>query len=61
MAINIIVTGALHIGKRSLSLNGSDPKTSTKYTWANIVQYTIDRQIDLLLLTGDIVDRDNRF
>ncbi|NDV58437.1 DNA repair exonuclease [Bacteroides sp. 519] len=61
MAIKIVVTGDLHLGKRSSLLTDGNNTTSTKYTWGNIVQYVIDQQIDLLLLTGDIVDRDNRF
>lgn len=59
--MKILVTGDLHLGRRSSSVSSSDVKTSAKYTWENIVQYSISKQIDILLLTGDIVDRDNRF
>lgn len=61
MAIKILVTGDLHLGKRSSALPVDDSRASTRSTWENIVNYILHHQIDILLLTGDIVDRDNKF
>lgn len=61
MAIRILVTGDLHVGKRSSALPLNAPEASTKFTWNTIVQYAINKHIDVILLTGDIVDHDNKF
>lgn len=60
MSIRILLTGDIHLGKRSTAVGG-DYMLSTKYTWNKIVSYALDNSIDVLVLTGDIVDRDNRF
>ncbi len=61
MAIKMLITGDLHLGKRSSFITANDARISTKFTWDNIVQQAITREIDILLLTGDIVDQDNKF
>lgn len=59
--MKIVVTGDIHIGKRSTAIDDNAPELSSKYTWEQLVGYCLDNPVDLLLLTGDIVDRDNRF
>lgn len=61
MAIKILVTGDLHLGKRSSALPLDDSRASTRFTWEAMIQYILNHQIDMLLLTGDVVDRDNKF
>jgi len=59
MSIKILATSDLHLGKRSSGVIGEH--ASTKVTLNKIVEYCIEKSIDVLLLCGDIVDRDNRF
>lgn len=59
--MKIIVTGDIHIGKRSSGVDDNPDFLSTKYIWERIVEYAIENQVDLVALTGDVVDRDNRF
>src|SRR5690554_4476956 len=59
MSIKILATADLHLGKRSSDVTGDH--ASTKYTLSKITDYCIDKNVDVLVLCGDIVDWDNRF
>lgn len=59
MSIKILATADLHLGKRSSDVTGDH--ASTKFTLNKITQYCIDKDVDVLVLCGDIVDWDNRF
>jgi DNA repair exonuclease SbcCD nuclease subunit len=61
MAIKALVTGDLHLGKRSAAVPVESEKASTKYTWKRMTQYAVEHRMDLVLLTGDVVDQDNKF
>ncbi|RFC54597.1 metallophosphoesterase family protein [Brumimicrobium aurantiacum] len=61
MAISILVTGDIHIGKKSTGINTDSNVLATKFTWQKIVDYVIKNKIDVLALTGDVVDQNNRF
>lgn len=61
MAVKILVTGDVHIGRRSGSVEGNPSYAATKYTWERMVELAVDKRADILALTGDIVDRENRF
>lgn len=61
MPIKILSTADLHLGKSSSGIPPNAEEKSTKYTWNRIVDYSIENNIDILLLAGDIVDRDNRY
>lgn len=61
MAIKILATGDLHLGKKSSSVPESSEESSTKFTWNRIVEWSIKNGINILVLTGDIVDQDNRY
>lgn|SRR5690554_477794 len=58
-SIKILATADLHLGRSSSDV--TEDHASTKYTLQKITQYCIDKQVDLLLLCGDIIDWDNRF
>ena len=56
-----MVVGDLHLGKRSGGIRGNPEEGSTRVTWGRIVDWCIGQGADLLFLTGDIIDRDNRY
>lgn len=61
MGLKILATGDLHLGKRSSGVSESVQESSTKFTWKRIVDWSIKNRVDVLVLTGDIVDQDNRY
>lgn len=61
MGLKILATGDLHLGKKSSGVSESARESSTKLTWKRIVDWSIKNRIDVLVLTGDIVDQDNRY
>ena len=61
MAITVLATGDIHIGKKSSSIFQDAEESATKYSCFRIVDYAIKHEGDVLALTGDVVDRDNRY
>jgi len=61
--MKILCAGDLHLGRRPGGLPDSiDAATvSPAAVWADLVETAIDRQIDLVLLSGDLIDQSNRF
>ncbi len=61
--MKILCTADIHIGRRAARLPETAPRErfSTAAAWADIVEFCIEEEVDLLLCAGDIVDRDNRF
>jgi len=63
-SLAILVAGDLHIGRRPASLPAgwaADPRFSATAAWEQIVETALAEGVDALALTGDVVDRDNRF
>lgn len=61
MEIKILTTGDLHLGRRSSEVPPSKDFGSTQWVWKRIVDEAVRRKVDIVALTGDIIDRDNRF
>lgn len=61
MPIKILAAADLHLGKRSSGLATTVEEGATKFTWQRIVDWAISNQVDILLLGGDIIDRNNRY
>lgn len=59
MSIKIIATSDLHLGRKSSDIPEGVEEASVKYTWNIIVEKAVEKNVDLLLLSGDIVDKDN--
>lgn len=61
--VKILCAGDLHIGRRSSRLPSHlDTRAHTaSAAWARLVELALERRVDLLLLSGDLVDRANRF
>ncbi len=60
MAIKILATGDLHLGKRSSGITENEPSGSAIHTWNLIVEWCLNNDVDVLALLGDIVDTENR-
>lgn len=63
MSYQFLVTGDLHLGRRTAPTpeQHQDAEFSVSDTWKAIVDSAIDHQVEAVLLTGDVVDKDNRF
>lgn len=61
MAIKILATADIHIGRKSAGISTNSELISTRSTWNLIVDLAIREGVDVLALAGDIVDHDNRF
>lgn len=60
MAIKILAIADLHLGRTASVPNTSNPPSAAK-TLDKIVQFAIDTAVDVLALSGDIVDNYNRY
>jgi DNA repair protein SbcD/Mre11 len=61
MPIKILATGDLHIGIKASLPSVIAEEFSARDTWKRIVNWSIANQVDAVALTGDIVDRYNRY
>ncbi|MFW5967798.1 MAG: metallophosphoesterase family protein [Persicimonas sp.] len=59
--VRILCTGDLHLGRRPSRVGAQQRALSVEYVWDRVVERAIDQSVDLVALTGDLVDRDNRF
>ncbi len=59
--MKLLASADLHLGKQSSNVPASDSESSVTFTWNRIIRLAVDNSVDALLLSGDIVDRDNRF
>lgn len=61
--MRILCAGDLHLGRGSTRLpTTGDARTySCAAAWAAIVDHAIAQQVDVVALSGDLVDQDNRF
>lgn len=61
MALKILATGDIHIGKKSSGVPENIEESATKFTWNRIVDWSIKNGANVVVLTGDIIDNDNRY
>ena len=63
--MRLLCTGDVHLGRRPTRipehLVPDQTPFSTRAIWERIVTLAIDEQVDALLISGDLVDHDNRF
>lgn len=59
--VAILCTGDLHLGRRSSRVALDEHTFSVTHVWESIVDQAIQRRVDAVALTGDVVDRDNRY
>ena len=62
-SIEVLCAADIHIGRRPGRLADKyDPADfSPRTTWANLAKSAIDRQVDAVVVAGDLVDRENRY
>lgn len=61
MSLKILSTADLHLGRSASSVPENAEESSTKYTWKRMVDWSVKNEIDVFLLLGDVVDRNNRY
>lgn len=60
--MRILCTGDLHIGRRPTRLpTGATGRLTAAQAWQDVVALALARAVDLVVLTGDVVDRENRY
>jgi DNA repair exonuclease SbcCD nuclease subunit len=61
--IAILCTGDLHLGRHPSRIPErlDGPECSPKAVWRETVQQAIDRDVDAVVVTGDIADRENQY
>ncbi len=61
MPIKILATGDVHLGRQSSGIPIDATESASRYTWHQMIKHAIDSQMDAVVLTGDVIDRDNRY
>jgi DNA repair exonuclease SbcCD nuclease subunit len=57
--VQILCTGDVHLGRRSSRVPVEDEELSVRHVWERFVETAINREVDGVALTGDIVDSEN--
>lgn len=61
MALTILTTADIHIGKTSSGAEQIGEKKSTRNTWFSLIDYAISNDINAVAIAGDIVEHSNRY
>lgn len=61
MSHKLLASADLHLGRSSTELTGDSELASTRTVWERMLDRAIQEEVDGVLLSGDIVDRDNRY
>ena len=59
--MRVLISGDIHIGRRSSKIPENATGFRARDAWMKIVETAIKERVDLVLLSGDVADRDNRF
>lgn len=61
--VQLLCTGDLHLGRHPTRIPDrlDESEFSPRSVWQDIVRDAIDREVDAVVLTGDIADRENRY
>ncbi|MGD8561892.1 MAG: DNA repair exonuclease [Desulfarculaceae bacterium] len=61
--VKVVCTGDLHIGRRSSRIphHLSGPGFSAAEAWRRVVDLALEKNADLVVIAGDLVDESNRF
>jgi len=56
----LLCTGDVHLGRRPSRVPPEDDMLAVSYVWKRFIDAAIDRDVDAVVLTGDIVDAENK-
>jgi DNA repair exonuclease SbcCD nuclease subunit len=59
--VTILCTGDVHLGRYPSRLPRREDGWSVAHVWQSIVEQAINSEVDIVALTGDVVDRGNRY
>ncbi len=59
--MRLFCTGDLHIGRRSSCLPDDSKEQSCAEAWLRAVDSAIEEKADVVLLSGDVINKDNQF
>jgi len=61
--LRFLATADVHLGRSSTHVGEEISKddTATRIIWMDIVELAIERQVEAVLLAGDIIDQENRY
>ena len=61
--LTLLCTGDLHLGRHPTRIPArlDGPEFSPRSVWRDVVRDAIDREVDAVVLTGDVADRENRY
>lgn len=56
----ILCTGDLHLGRYPSRIPSQHRELSVEYVWEDLVSYAVQQGVDIVALTGDVVDEENK-
>jgi len=59
-SFQILCTGDVHLGRRPSRVPVEDDFLSVRTVWTQCVETALDREVDAVVLTGDVVDSENQ-
>jgi len=59
-SLQILCTGDVHLGRRPSRVPVDDESLSVQHVWDRFVETALDRTVDAVVLTGDVVDSENQ-
>lgn len=59
--IRILCTGDIHLGRRPTRIPADSSETTVEHIWEQMVDYAVNQDVDAVVLTGDVVDQENKF
>jgi DNA repair exonuclease SbcCD nuclease subunit len=59
-SLQILCTGDVHLGRRPSRVPVDDDTLSVRHVWDRFVETALDRAVDVVVLTGDVVDSENQ-
>ena len=60
-SVTICCTGDIHLGRRPSRVPAEADEYSVAYVWRHIVDAAIEADVDVVALTGDVVDQDSAY
>ena len=59
--VRLLCTGDLHLGRYPSRVPTGQRELTVASVWEELVEYAVTQEVDAVVLTGDVVDRENRF